>query len=50
MKNIAYYLFAVALLGSFSGILMSMGANILASIGFMCLFWGCMFTPMLINE
>jgi hypothetical protein len=46
-KTIAYYLFGVTLLGSFSGVLMSMGHNILPSIGFMCLFWAGMLTPML---
>jgi hypothetical protein len=47
MKTIAYYLFGVLLLGSFSGLLMSFGHNILASIGMMSLFWACMLTPML---
>lgn len=47
MKNIGYYLFGVVLLGSFMGILMSMGSNILPSIGFSCLFWAGMLTPML---
>lgn len=47
MKTIALYLFAVLLLGSFSGLLMSMGTNILPAIGFMCLFWAGMLTPML---
>ena len=46
-KTIAAYVFGVTLLGAFSGILMSMGHNILASIGFMCLFWALMLTPML---
>jgi hypothetical protein len=50
MKNIAYYLFGVGLLGSFSGTLMSMGSDILLCIGFMCLFWGCMLTPMLVKK
>ena len=47
MKKILLYLFATALLGSFSGVLMSMGYHVLPCIGFMCLFWGCMLTPML---
>lgn len=47
MKKIAPYLFGVLLLGSFSGFLMSMGNNILMSIGLMCLFWAGMLTPML---
>lgn len=46
-KTIAAYLFGVTLLGAFSGLLMSMGSNMLASMGFMCLFWACMLTPML---
>jgi hypothetical protein len=47
MKTILLYLFATALLGSFSGLLMSFGNEILAHIGVMCLFWACMLTPML---
>ncbi len=47
MKTIAYYLFGVLLLGTFSGLLMSFGANILPSIGMMSLFWAGMLTPML---
>ena len=47
MKKILLYLFATALLGSFSGLLMSFGSNIVQCIGFMCLFWGCMLMPML---
>lgn len=47
MKSILLYVFATALLGSFSGLLMSFGSNILAYIGVMCLFWACMLTPML---
>lgn len=47
MKNVLAYLFAVLLLGSFMGLLISMGSNILLSIGMSCLFWACMLTPML---
>jgi len=47
MKSIAGYLFGVALLGSFMGLLMSMGHNIWPCIGFSCLFWAGMLTPML---
>ncbi len=47
MKKILLYLFATAMLGSFSGLLMSFGDHILQYIGFMCLFWGCMLMPML---
>ncbi len=47
MKKILLYLFATAMLGSFTGLLMSFGDHILQYIGFMCLFWGCMFMPML---
>jgi hypothetical protein len=47
MKSILLYLFAITLLGSFSGLLMSFGDHILECIGFMCLFWACMLTPML---
>jgi hypothetical protein len=47
MKNIAYYLFSVSLLGTFTGIFMSMGDNILPAIGICCLIWACMLTPML---
>lgn len=47
MKKYGHYVFGVLLLGSFMGILMSMGNNILASVGISCLFWACMLTPML---
>jgi hypothetical protein len=47
MKSILLYLFATALLGSFTGLLMSFGSHILPCIGFMSLFWGCMLMPML---
>jgi hypothetical protein len=47
MKKYGPYVFGVLLLGSFMGILMSMGNNILPSIGISCLFWACMLTPML---
>jgi len=47
MKKFLPYLFAVLLLGSFSGILMSMGSHIIPCIGFMSLFWAGMLTPML---
>jgi hypothetical protein len=47
MKKILLYLFATAMLGSFSGLLMSMGSHVLLCIGFMSLFWGCMLMPML---
>ena len=47
MKSILLYLFAITLLGSFSGLLMSFGSHILECIGFMILFWACMLTPML---
>ena len=49
MKGFLQYLFIVSLLGTFSGLLMSFGTQILWSIGMMCLFWGLMFTPFLIN-
>jgi hypothetical protein len=47
MKKILLYLFATAMLGSFSGLLMSFGSHVLLCIGFMSLFWGCMLMPML---
>jgi hypothetical protein len=47
MKTIAYYLVGVSLFGTFSGLLMSFGANILPSIGMMSLFWALMLMPML---
>ena len=47
MKKILLYLFATAMLGSFSGLLMSFGSDIVSYIGAMCLFWGCMLMPML---
>jgi len=50
MKNIAFYIYSVLLLGSFSGILMSFGHHILECIGLMCLFWAGMLTPMLGSE
>lgn len=50
MKNVLAYLFAITLLGSFSGLLMSMGSHMVPSIGMMSLFWACMLTPMLIDN
>lgn len=47
MKKIFLYLYATAMLGSFTGLLMSMGSNVILCIGFMCLFWGGMLIPML---
>jgi hypothetical protein len=47
MKSILMYLFATLMLGSFSGLLMSFGSDIVSYIGAMCLFWGCMLMPML---
>ena len=47
MKKYGHYVFGVLLLGTFMGILMSMGNNILAYVGISCLFWACMLTPML---
>lgn len=47
MKSIVRYVYSVLLLGSFSGLLMSFGNDILAYMGGMCLFWACMLTPML---
>jgi len=47
MKKIGAYLFGVSLLGVFMGLLMSFGHNILPCIGFSCLFWAGMLTPML---
>jgi hypothetical protein len=47
MKKILLYLFATAMLGSFTGLLISSGSDIVSYIGAMCLFWGCMFMPML---
>lgn len=47
MKDVLYYLFAVILLGSFSGLFMSMGNHILLCIGFNCLLWACILAPML---
>lgn len=47
MKNILPYLFAVAIMGSITGLIVSMGANILLCMGVMSLFWAGMLTPML---
>jgi hypothetical protein len=47
MKSILMYLFATLMLGSFSGLLMSFGKDMIQHIGFMSLFWGCMLMPML---
>jgi hypothetical protein len=47
MRTVPYYIFAVLLLGTFMGVLMSFGHNILPAIGVSCLFWACMLTPML---
>ena len=41
------YLFGVLLLGSFQGLLFSMGSDILLSCLVSYLFWGCMLLPML---
>ena len=46
-KTIAAYVFGVTLLGAFSGILMSMGHDIIKHVGFMCLFWALMLAGML---
>jgi hypothetical protein len=50
MKKYLHYSIAVAALGSFMGLLMSMGHDILFSIGISCGFWACMLAPMLIDE
>jgi hypothetical protein len=47
MKTIGMYFYAVILLGSFSGLLISMGQDIMPCICFMCLFWAGMLMPML---
>lgn len=41
------YLFGVLLLGSFQGLLLSMGSDVLLSLFISYLFWGCMLLPML---
>jgi hypothetical protein len=46
-ESILPYLFAVLLMGSISGLVVSMGANILLCMGVMSLFWAGMFAPML---
>ncbi len=50
MKNYIPYIFVVLLLGTFSGLLMSMGSNILASVGMMSLFWAAMLAPTLVSK
>jgi hypothetical protein len=47
MKKIGNYLFAVAIMGSISGLAVSMGTHILLGMGVMSLFWAGMFAPML---
>lgn len=47
MKKYGHYVYAVFLLGTFMGVLMSMGSNVLMSVGMSYLFWACMLTPML---
>jgi hypothetical protein len=47
MKKTKDYLFAVAIMGSITGLVVSMGANILLCMGVMSLFWAGMLTPML---
>ena len=47
MKKISGYLFAIAIMGSITGLIVSMGANILLCMGVMSLFWAGMFAPML---
>jgi hypothetical protein len=41
------YLFGVLLLGTFQGVLISMGSNVLLSCIMSYLFWGLMLMPML---
>jgi hypothetical protein len=50
MKNYMPYIFVVLLLGTFSGLLMSMGSNMLASVGMMSLFWAAMLAPTLVSK
>jgi hypothetical protein len=50
MKKYLHYSIAVAALGSFMGLLYSMGSNILFCIGISCAFWAAMLAPMLIDE
>lgn len=47
MKHITHYLLGVSLLGTFTGIFVSMGDNIFPAIGIGCLFWAGMLAPML---
>lgn len=47
MKTIVRYLFATALLGVITGVLISSGFDVIAYIGAMCLFWAFMLMPML---
>ena len=47
MKKYLTYIYAVILLGTFSGIVTSIGSNIFPAIAFMSIFWACMLTPML---
>jgi hypothetical protein len=50
MKGFLQYLFVISLLGTFSGLLMSFGKDMIWSIVIMCLFWGLMLAPGLINN
>lgn len=50
MKNFGPYIFIVLLLGTFSGVLMSFGNDILPSIGMMSLFWAAMCAPVLVSK
>ena len=47
MKKFLGYLFAVALLGTFTGVFASYGNNVLMAVGVFSLFWAGMLAPML---
>ena len=47
MKNFKHYALAVVSMGCITGLLISMGSQILLAMGIMSLFWAGMFAPML---
>jgi hypothetical protein len=47
MKDFVNYLIAVVSMGCITGLLVSMGSQILLAMGVMSLFWAGMFAPML---
>ena len=49
-KQVTAYLFAICLLGTFQGLLMSFGSHIALAILVSIIFWAVMLAPMLVKE